>query len=177
MNRRPGGGLVETVREQPGLTLFIIRLKPFGMDLKAPFFAVLAILLAVSTCGCMDQEAIVPDEEAVQVLAYADPIAENLLSSLNEDDYTKYSRDFSPEMRQELDEASFEQSREFVISRIGLYVSKSDPVVTGTRDFVAAIYKAEFEQESGVDVRFVFKKDDASHQLQGLWFDSPKLRS
>ncbi|NLZ29653.1 MAG: DUF3887 domain-containing protein [Methanomicrobiales archaeon] len=147
------------------------------MDTRAPFLAALILLLAVSACGCMDRESAIAGEEAAQVLSYADPIAENLLTGLNEDNYTTYSRDFSPEMRQELDRASFEQSREFVTSRIGLYESKSDPVVTEAGDYVAVTYKAEFEQESGVDVRFVFKKDDASHQLQGLWFNSPKLRS
>ena len=38
-------------------------------------------------------------------------------------------------------------------------------------------FRAKFEQEDGVALRFVFKKDDPSHQLQGLWFTSPMLRS
>ncbi len=147
------------------------------MDLKTPFLAALILLLAVSACGCMDRETVITGEEAAQVVAYADPIAENLLAGLNEDDYTKYSRDFGPEMRQALDEAAFEQNREFVVSRIGLYESRRDPVVTESGDFITVTYEAKFEQEDGVAIRFVFKKDDGSHQLQGLWFDSPKLRS
>ncbi|NLM30973.1 MAG: DUF3887 domain-containing protein [Methanomicrobiales archaeon] len=146
------------------------------MSLKTPLLAALILLLAVSACGCVDRESVVTGEEAVQAVAYADPIAENLLAAFNEDNYTRYSRDFSPEMRQSLDEAMFEQNREFVTSRIGLYESRRDPVVTRVDDFIAVTYRGKFEQEDGVTVRFVFKRDDELHRIQGLWFDSPMLR-
>jgi isocitrate dehydrogenase kinase/phosphatase len=142
-----------------------------------PFLAVLVVLTAVAACGCMSQETVVTGEEAAAVLAYADPIADNLMQGFNEGDYAKYSRDFSPEMKQALDEAAFEQNREAVTSRIGLYESRSDPVVTETGEYIAVTYRAAFEGEDGVALRFVFKKDDPSHQLHGLWFNSPKLRS
>ena len=80
-------------------------------------------------------------------------------------------------MRQALDEAAFEQNHEHITSRIGLYESRSDPVVTQTGEHIAVNYKAKFEREDGVDLRFVFRKDDDSHRLSGLWFNSPKLRS
>jgi len=70
----------------------------------------------------------------------------------------------------------FEQNREFVTSRIGLYESRRDPVVTRVDDFIAVTYRGKFEQEDGVTVRFVFKRDDELHRIQGLWFDSPMLR-
>lgn len=142
-----------------------------------PFLAALAVLAAVLACGCMSQETVLSGDDAAEVLAYADPIAENLMQGFNEGNYTTYSRDFGPEMKQALDEAAFEQNREFVTSRIGLYESRSDPVVTETGEFIAVTYSAAFEQEDGVALRFVFKKGDESHRLQGLWFNSPKLRS
>ncbi|MCE5338596.1 MAG: DUF3887 domain-containing protein [Methanomicrobiaceae archaeon] len=144
---------------------------------KTPFLTVLLLLLAVSACGCIDQESVISDDDAAQVLAYADPIAENLLAGFNEDNYTTYSRDFSPEMKQALDKGAFEQNREHVTSRIGLYKSRESPVVTQTGEYIAVTYKAAFEREDGVNLRFVFKKDDESHRLHGLWFNSPKLRS
>ena len=144
---------------------------------KIPFLAALLILAAVAASGCMSQETVVSDEEAAQVLAYAEPIADNLMQGFNEGNYALYSRDFSAEMRQGLDEAAFEQNREFVTSRIGLYESRSDPVVTETGEFIAVTYKAAFEREAGVALRFVFKQGDESHQLYGLWFNSPMLRS
>ncbi len=144
---------------------------------RIPLLVALLILAAVAASGCMSQETVVTGEEAAEVLAYADPIADNVMQGFNEGNYTIYSRDFSAEMRQGLDEAAFEQNREHVTSRIGLYESRRDPVVTETGDYIAVTYRAKFEQEDGVALRFVFRKGDESHQLHGLWFNSPKLRS
>ena len=144
---------------------------------EVPFLVALLILTAVSVCGCMGQETVLSGDDAAEVLAYADPIADNLMEGFNEGNYTRYSRDFGPEMRQALDEAAFEQNREHVTSRIGLYESRSDPVVTETGEFIAVTYKAAFEREDGVALRLVFEKDDPLHQVSGLWFNSPMLRS
>lgn len=142
---------------------------------RTPLPAILLLLIAVSLCGCTGQERVVSDDVKVQVLAYAEPVAENLLAGFNEDNYTMYSRDFSPEMKQALDAAAFEQNREYVTSRIGLYKSRASPAVTQTGEYIAVTYRAEFEREDGVNLRFVFRKDDESHRLQGLWFTSPML--
>lgn len=144
---------------------------------QIPLLAVLVVFAAVLACGCMGQETVVSGEEAAEVLVYADPIADNLMQGFNEGNYTVYSRDFSPEMRQALDEAAFVQNRDDVTSRIGLYESRGDPVVTEIGEFVAVTYQATFEREDGVALRLVFKKGDESHQFYGLWFNSPKLRS
>ena len=134
------------------------------------------LILVVSVSGCIGQETVISGEEAAEVLAYADPAAENLLTGLNEGNYAAYSRDFSAEMREAIDETVFEQNREFVVSRIGFYKSRDDPVVTEVGDYVAVTYRAKFEREDGVVLRFVFKEDDPAHRLHGLWFNSPKLR-
>ena len=144
---------------------------------KIPLLTALLLLAAVVACGCMSQETVVSDDVKAEVLAYADPIADNLMQGFNEGNYTKYSRDFSPEMKQALDEAAFEQNREHVTSRIGLYESRSDPVVTEIGEHIAVTYKAKFEREDEVALRFVFQKGDGSHRLYGLWFNSPMLRS
>ncbi len=91
-------------------------------------------------------------------------------------------------MKGSLDEGAFEQNREFVTSRIGLYSefvtsrlgvyrSRESPVVTEKGEYITVTYRADFEREDGVSLRFVFRKDDESHRLCGLWFDSPMLRS
>ncbi|WP_241481343.1 DUF3887 domain-containing protein [Methanoculleus sediminis] len=119
--------------------------------------AVLVILAGVSACGCMSQETLVSDEEKARVLEYADPIADDVLLGFDEGKYTVY--------------------REFVTSRLGLYVSRDNPVVTERGEYITVTYRANFEREDGVSLRFIFRKGDESHQLSGLWFDSPMLRS
>jgi hypothetical protein len=140
-------------------------------------FALLAVLAGVCVCGCTSQETVLTGEERASVLMYSDSVADTLLRGFNEDNYTMYSGDFGQEMKAALDEAAFEQNREFVVSRIGLYVSRGSPVVTESGGFIAVNYPAKFEREDGVNVRLVFRKGDASHQLSGLWFQSPELSS
>ncbi len=106
----------------------------------------------------MSLETVVSDEEKAEVLAYADPVADNILQGFDESNYTMYYR-------------------EFVTSRLGVYVSRDNPVVTERGEYITVTYRAEFEREDGVNLRFVFQKDDESHRLHGLWFNSPMLRS
>ncbi len=134
-------------------------------------------VLVVGICGCIGQQAALSPEEQTQVRAFADPIVDNLLEGFNHQNYTQYSRDFSSEMKNSLDESAFEETYSQIVSKIGLYVGRGEAIVTQNGDFVAANYRADFDQEQGVEIRVVFKQGDESHQIYGLWFNSPKLRS
>ena len=138
---------------------------------------VLMIILSAGVVGCLSQEVPLSDEMKAQILGYAEPIADNLFQGFNADNYTMYSRDFSRELKDALNEAAFEQNRALIVSRIGVYLSRSSPVIVAEGEFVSVLYKADFEQEQGVDVRIVFRRNDTSHQIYGLWFNSPKLRA
>jgi hypothetical protein len=138
------------------------------------------ILIGISillSCGCTGPEITLSSEEQIQVRIYADPIADNLLNGFNQHNYTQYSRDFSSELRNALDAVAFEQNRALIVSKIGLYIARSEASVIQSGDYLAANYKVDFEKEPGVDVRIVFKKGDNSHRIYGLWFNSPKLGS
>jgi maltose-binding protein MalE len=145
--------------------------------MKIPPILAVFFIVAAMACGCISQETTLPQEEQRMVQAYADPITDNLLEGFNQDNYTRYSRDFSTDMRQALNETIFEQNRALILSKIGLFVSRGNATVTQSGDYLVANYMADFEYEQGVNVRVVFKKGDDSHQVYGLWFNSPKLRS
>ncbi|HQN90197.1 MAG TPA: DUF3887 domain-containing protein [Methanoregulaceae archaeon] len=142
-----------------------------------PLFLILSVIIIISSCGCISPEMPLSPEEQARVIAFANPITDNLLDGFNQNNYQQYSRDFSSEMKKGLDVKVFEQNRALVVSKIGSSVSRGDPVVTGSGEFLVVNYKADFEQEQGVDVRVVFRKGDDTHQVYGLWFNSPKLRS
>ena len=138
---------------------------------------VMGALLAVIACGCMQQTVEITGGGREEILAFAGPIAENIMAGYNEANYTKYSRDFSGDMRRGLPADSFDEQRNDVHEKIGLYLSKANPRVYERGIYVWAEYDAEFEEESGVMIRAVFDRDDPNHMVEGLWFDSPKLRS
>ena len=54
------------------------------------FFVVVGALAAVRCAGCLSQNQV----DIEQVRTYADPITENILVAMNEDNYTKYSEHF-----------------------------------------------------------------------------------
>ncbi len=146
-------------------------------QIQHPLLLILAAVIMLCSSGCISPEMPLSPEDQAQVIAFANPITGNLLDGFNKDNYTQYSRDFSSEMKTALDEKAFELNRALVISKIGSFVSRGDPVVTGSREYLVVNYKADFEQEQGVDVRVVFRNGDDTHQVYGLWFNSPKLRS
>jgi hypothetical protein len=144
----------------------------FGMRGPLIVVAIVAILLCA---GCILQAEEITGERRERILEYADPIAENILLGMNDNNYTRYSRDFSPEMMET--EGSWTDTRNEIYSEIGDYLRTRESVVLEVGKYVRVNYNAEFQNESEVMVGVVFVEGDADHQVHGLWFDSPKLRS
>jgi hypothetical protein len=134
------------------------------------------LLLMVMACGCIEQTVELLGGEREDVLEFAGPITENIMAGYNENNYTRYSMDFGDAMTRQLTPSRFSEQREEIHGKVGLYISKAGPRVYQRGRYVWAEYDAEFEKESGVRIRVVFEKDNPEHLVEGLWFDSPKLR-
>ncbi|MEW6771455.1 MAG: DUF3887 domain-containing protein [Bacillota bacterium] len=137
-------------------------------------------VLLLATCfllvlgGCSRKADVSVDQQSV--LPYADPIADNLLEGFNEGNYTKFSRDFDEQMKNGLPEPVFNQMRQQIVSKVGLYKSRTVSKVLKQGPATIVIYDAEFEKEKGVEVKVVFQKYEEKNLVSGLWFNSPKLR-
>ena len=57
---------------------------------------VMAVIVAVAISGgCMEKSGVEVDDVVLeQVRGYADPVTEQILVAMNENDYAKYSEDF-----------------------------------------------------------------------------------
>jgi len=146
-----------------------------GMKLRG-LGAISALVLVALTYGCIDQMAEVRGDRRQETVEYAGPIADNILDGYNENNFTKYSRDFSAEMLESLTAANFKSQREEIYGKLGFFISREAPRVYEQGRFIWVEYYAEFEREPGVKVRVVFGVNDPIHRVEGLWFDSPKLR-
>jgi hypothetical protein len=124
--------------------------------------------------GCGKKAEAPVDKE--KVLAYADPVVDNLLAGFNEGDYAKFSRDFDARMKSGIPEAAFTQMRQDIVSKLGLYESRTVSKVEKQGEATVVVYQAEFEKEGGVKVTVVFTPDGEKNLVSGLFFDSPKLR-
>lgn len=140
------------------------------MKFKRAFYLLLVIMLITFLAGC--GQKLNSDE----IRQYADASAENILTAMKVGDYTKYSKDFSDQMKSALPESTFKSQNSLIKNKIGDYVSKEFTKVDTQDKYVRAIYTTKFTNEpNNVMVTIVFLKDDASHKVQGLFLSSPKL--
>ncbi len=137
------------------------------------WLTVVCLVLLAAACSPGVQTLTGADRDAV--LAYADPMTDNLLAGFNAGDYATFARDFNAKMRDALDEAAFETTRSNIVGKIGTYVSREVSRVEKQGGFIVVIYDARFENEDSVTMRVVFEPV-GEHKIAGLWFDSPKLR-
>ncbi len=77
------------------------------------------LLVVLFTFGC----AAKVDVESVR--SYADPMSENLLTGMNNEDYTIFSKDFDDAMKKAIPEAKFSDLIAQVNGKIGAYVLNS----------------------------------------------------
>ena len=72
---------------------------------------------------------------------------------MNEGDYVGFSKDFSEEMKEAMTLQKF-------VDLKGIEMG----------EYVAIYFSAKFRNEENVPVEIVFKKDDKTHKVYGLWF-------
>ena len=138
--------------------------------LKTKFYATVSLLVALSilATGCAaPKPAALTDEEVIA-------ITENALTALDANDYTAFIRDYSPDMLAQYSENQFTQLRDLVQSTSGKHISIGKLSLSNNQGYAVYRIICKYEQESVV-VTVVFKVD--GKQIEGLFFDSPNLRT
>lgn len=133
----------------------------------------LLVGLLMTSCGAAPSTVVLTGSEREAVLAYAEPMTDNLLQGMNERNYDTFARDFDQAMAKAMPASSFDQFMTNVGGKLGKYESRTVSSVESTGDFTRVIYQARFANDDPVTVRLVFDKD---HLISGLWFDSARLR-
>jgi maltoporin len=140
---------------------------------------IVAVIVAVAiSSGCVEKSGVEVDDVVLdQVRGYADPVTEQILVAMNEDDYAMYSEDFDQTMKNAMTEAVFNEANAGIRSKIGDYVSKEFWKAESKDQYTIAHYKAKFTDEpDDVTVKVVFQEINGEMKVSGLWLDSPKLR-
>jgi hypothetical protein len=145
------------------------------MKHKAMHLIILLVIIAILG-GCAASPRAIEGAEREAVLAYAEPMTDNELNALNENDYDAFVRDYNEAMLKATTPENFANLVSIISSKLGKYLSREVTAVTAVgEDAVLVIYTAKFENEEGVTIRLVFQPS-GDHLITGLWFDSPKLR-
>jgi hypothetical protein len=133
-------------------------------------FSMWALLFLAACNGA--QPNLVKGDEANQVLAYAGPIADNILTSMQNMDFTSYERDFDPTMLQVSKQPDFDKMLNTLSSQLGAYQSHGDGSVyilnQNGKKYYIVIFPLKWEKGSlAMQLSFL---TDGSQKVGGLYF-------
>ncbi len=138
---------------------------------------VLPALLLAGLSGCGRKgEVTVKGEQRERILAIAEPIVDSLMASYNSGDYEAYISDFSENLKQAVTQEKFNETRQFIMDRIGRYIRRNQPNVKGRGGNLILTYEADFEQETEVELRVIFHAAGKELLVGNIRFISPRLQ-
>jgi Protein of unknown function (DUF3887) len=106
--------------------------------------------------------------------SYADAETENALISLQNNDLAGFTKNFNQTMKNAMPQSAFTKLYNLMSSTVGDYQSKKFEIVTSANNNFTIEYYAQYTLEpAGVWVSISF---DASRNISGLYFNSPKLQ-
>ena len=135
---------------------------------------IITFLVATGLAGCSSAKTLTgSDREAV--LAYGEPIADNLFRGMNAADFKTFSRDFDAQVVVALPEKAFNDTILGTVGgKLGKYISRQVESVTDLGNTVVIIYLAKFEKDDQVTVNLALGTA-TPHLVAGLHFNSPSL--
>ena len=114
--------------------------------------------------------------DSTSIENFSKPIVVNILTAINNKNYTNFTQDFSQDMKNLSTDIAFKDQVKLIKKTIGNYESCTFLKATEKQGFIKALYKCNFSDEpKDVIVTITFKKDDSTHKVQGLFISSPKL--
>mgnify|MGYP000272584056 CR=1 FL=1 len=135
------------------------------------------MLFALSALSACAGAKALPAADAAAFAAQVDPLVDNLLLSINNNDHAGYIRDMDEKMKAASDAPAFANLTQLLSNKIGKYVSRRMTQVIESGKYRTIIYSAKFEGEDDVRVQVSFSLDGPQPLISGLWFNSPKLRA
>lgn len=139
--------------------------------MKRIFLVTLTLFLLIFS-GCTSNTA--NNDELKPKL---DPIVENILLSMKNNDYESFIKDMDEKMKATFTKDYFKTMNDKIIPEIGNYQSKEYWQAQKSGDYMVVFYKAKFDKEKDVVVvKVVLFEKDGKTLVSGLFFDSPNLR-
>ena len=107
----------------------------------------------------------------------ADPIANNILKSLDDNDYAGFSKDFNQTMKNTLNQTAFDKFYSQMKTAVGDYQSDVFVSAATQNGAVTIQYIVQYSNEpAGAMMVLVLQINNGTYEVQGLNFDSPNLR-
>lgn len=126
------------------------------------------IFAGLLATGCIGQKH-ETEIDGTEWFIIAEPMAENILTSIETGDYQSFIKDFSEQMVKEMPEKNFLELKEKLNSQVGSYQSLSTLKTTEQGEYIIVYFTAHYEKED-MTVKLVYKNGDSTYKVQGLWF-------
>ncbi len=142
-------------------------------------FVIVAIMLVciAPTCFAKKQAAETQNtwNYTEEIRKFADPATKNMLLRFNDGNYSQYSKDFSPQMKDAMTEAKFKDVTTAIKSKLGDYVSMEFTNIDIRDGYITVSYKCKFSQGNDpILVSSVFIQKDGQIYVDGLWLNPLK---
>jgi hypothetical protein len=104
---------------------------------------------------------------------WADPIVENVLISINNEDYSGFIKDFGDDLIKEISKDNFQEVVTSVNGDFGKYIDGSKKIfsVNISNNVTTVEYSGKFENKVSVKFKFVFEKLDDQIKITGFAFE------
>ena len=104
---------------------------------------------------------------------WADPMVENVLVSIDSEDYSSFIKDFEDDLIKEIPEDKFPEIISSVKGDFGKYIRGSKKMfsVNITNNETTAEYNGKFENKDTVQFKFVFEKTNDQTKITGFAFE------
>ncbi len=133
---------------------------------KQKLFLIMLTGLSILFVGCTTPTptVVVPSN----FKAIANPMAENLISGLDKQDYAIFSRDFDEKLLKALPSTAMTELRKLLWKQYGNYQSLEIKNVLEEKGYIITLYNLIFEK-GNLDMQLVFTSN-APYKISGLWF-------
>jgi hypothetical protein len=143
------------------------------MKIPARLFliGILSIVLVLTACsGKTDNSVTTAGPSATtspDFRAYTDPATQNAMQGLSENNYEKYTRDFSPAMQAATTLAAIEKISAQIKTQFGNFVELKYLSTENQPQYLIVHYSAKYEKGE-LKIKMVF---DQNQKIAGQWFE------
>lgn len=133
----------------------------------------LVLICFTTTCFAakqQNQESQKPWKYCEEIRGFADTKTENMLTALNNDNYSDFSRDFNQQMKESIPVNKFGEMTTIIKSKFGKYISMEFVGIEIRETYITVAYKGKFSQgQDPVLIRSVFTQDNGKIVVAGFW--------
>jgi hypothetical protein len=132
--------------------------------LELLLFVLLSTIILIAGCSAPTLKVAIP----TNFKEVAIPMAENLVTGLDKQDYAIFTRDFDEKMVKALPKTAMTEIRKLLWDQNGDYQSLNYKQVIEQKGFLVTIFNLVFEK-GNLDMQLIFSADPP-YKISGLWF-------